>query len=194
MSARGNQLLETADRQLGELAGLVSQGNETVLCLPCPGREKLGDGTVGALASHTADSYLRIAAFLQATNQTPPAWPGGDRTPECDPARSNTPLRHANRGHNDGTHSRDYTAVNSERAGLLERLSASREALSLLADLTDEQLDTVPAAGSFRFCDGQRALDQVISSLLKHQERQIDAIKSAAHHTSLRPGIDPHSG
>jgi hypothetical protein len=30
------------------------------LHLPCAGREKLGDGTVGAVAMHTADNYLRI--------------------------------------------------------------------------------------------------------------------------------------
>jgi hypothetical protein len=62
---------------------------------------------------------------------------------------------------------------------LLERLSTGREALSLLADLTDGQLDTVPPAGSFRFCDGQRTLGEVISGLLKHQRHQIDAVNSA---------------
>jgi len=67
MSERGNQLLETADRQIGELIGLVSRGSEADLSRPCRGRDKLGNGTVGALASHTADSYLRIAAFLKAT-------------------------------------------------------------------------------------------------------------------------------
>ena len=65
MGERGSQLLETADRQISRLICLCSQVDETVLRLPCPGREKLGDGTVGALASHTADSYLRIAAFVQ---------------------------------------------------------------------------------------------------------------------------------
>jgi hypothetical protein len=39
-------------------------------------RETLGDGTVGALASHMADSYLRIAAILQATGEMSPARPG----------------------------------------------------------------------------------------------------------------------
>ena len=73
MSERGNRLLRTADRQISELIGFFSKGGETGLSVPSPGREKLGDGTVGALASHTADSYLRIAAFLQATNQTSPA-------------------------------------------------------------------------------------------------------------------------
>ena len=79
MSERGRQLFETADGQISELMRLVSQVDETVLRLPCPGREKLGDGTVGALASHMADSYLRIAAFLQATDEMSPARTGRHR-------------------------------------------------------------------------------------------------------------------
>jgi len=79
MSERGNQLFETADGQISELMRLVSRVGETRLSLPCPGREKLGDGTVGALASHMADSYLRIAAFLQAADEMSPARPGRHR-------------------------------------------------------------------------------------------------------------------
>ena len=79
MSERGNQLFETADGQISELMRLVWRVGETGLSLPCPGREKLGDGTVGALASHMADSYLRIAAFLQATDEMSPARPGRHR-------------------------------------------------------------------------------------------------------------------
>jgi len=179
MSERGSRLLGTADRQISELIGLFSQGSETGLSVPSPSREKLGDGTVGALASHTADSYLRIAAFLQATNQTSPARPGRHRIPPQLLPHSNAPPRHADGGHNDGTHGRDYTAENVDLPGVIERLTAGRETLSALVDLTDEQLDTVLPAGSFRFCDGQRTLEQVISSLLKHQDHQVDALKSA---------------
>ena len=179
MGERGSQLLETADRQISRLIGLVSRVDETVLRLPCPGREKLGDGTVGALASHTADSYLRIAAFLQTTNEPSPARPGSDRVARLLSARSHTPPRHADSGHNDITDDRAYKAENVGLPGLIERLSTGREALSLLADLSDDQLDTMPPAGSFRFCDGHRTLEQVVSSLLKHQGHQIDVINSA---------------
>jgi hypothetical protein len=48
-----------------------------------------------------------------------------------------------------------------------------------MAELTDDQLDSVPPVGSFRFCDGQRTLEQVVASLLKHQGRQVDAMKAA---------------
>ena len=169
----------TADRQISRLIGLVSRVDETVLRLPCPGREKLGAGTVGALASHTADSYLRIAAVLQTTNEPSPARPGSDRVVRLLSARSHTPPCHADSGHNDGTYDRGYKAENVGLPGLIERLSTGREALSLLADLTDDQLDTMPSAGSLRFCDGQRTLAQVMSSLLKHQGHQIDVINSA---------------
>lgn len=178
MSERGNQLLETADAQIRELIGLFSQRGETALSLPCPGREKLGDGTIGALAMHTADSYLRIARFLQGAGEIPTPRPG-HRTLTLRLARSHRPPRHADSNDNDAMHSRDYVAENVDLPGLLERLSAGREALSLLADLTDAQLDTAPSAGSFRFCDGHRTLEQVVSSLLKHQGHQIDAVKAA---------------
>jgi hypothetical protein len=62
---------------------------------------------------------------------------------------------------------------------VLERLSAGRDALSPLADLTDEQLDTAPPTGIFRFCDGKRTLEQVVTSLLVHQGHQIDAMRAA---------------
>lgn len=57
MGERGTDLLETADRQISELIGLFTAQGKAALSLPCPGREPLGDGTVAALALHTADSY-----------------------------------------------------------------------------------------------------------------------------------------
>jgi hypothetical protein len=184
MSERGIQLLDTADGQISELIGLLSAQGEAALSLPCPGREKLGDGTVAALASHTAGNYLRIAGFLQATDQTPGAHAearhGRQRIPRLLPARGHAPPGHAESGHNEGTPDVEYTAKHVDFHGLLERLSAGRDALRLLADLTDEQLDTVPPTRSFRFCDGQRSLEQVVASLLNHQGHQIDAMEAAA--------------
>jgi hypothetical protein len=73
-------------------------------------------------------------------------------------------------------HDSGYTADDVDLDGLLNRLAAARHAFGLLAELSDERLDTVPPAGSFRFCDGQRTLDQVVGGLLMHQSHQIDAI------------------
>ena|SRR5437660_9814393 len=70
MSERGIRLLETADGQIRELIDLFSTSGDAVLSRPCPGREKLGDGTVAACALHTADSYGRIARFLDGRKQS----------------------------------------------------------------------------------------------------------------------------
>lgn len=116
----------------------------------------MGDGTVAACALHTADRYRRIAEFAQSRSPMP-ARGGPDR----------------------GMHSGGNAAESVDLGGLLERLAASRDALSFLPELTDERLDTVPPAGSFRFCDGQRTLEQVVAALLTHQAHQIDAMKAA---------------
>jgi hypothetical protein len=154
MGERGAELFETADRQISELIGLLTTRGHAALNLPCPGRAKLGDGTVGATASHTADSYFRIAGFLQATVQGQ----GGQVL---------------------GGHGGDYTAENVDLEDLLGRLSAALNALSLLTDLRDEQFDVVPPASDMKFCDGHRTLEQVVNSLLNHQGHQIDALKAA---------------
>ena len=62
---------------------------------------------------------------------------------------------------------------------MLEQLSASRDTLGRIAKLTDSQLDAIPPKGSFRFCDGQRTLEQVLVGLLKHQGHQVEALKTA---------------
>jgi hypothetical protein len=144
--ARAAALFATATDQISELIDLLATQGDAVLMLPCPGRGKLGDGTVGATAAHTAASYHRIAAFLEGTADAD----GGE-----------------------------HQAPSPDRDDLLERLSSARHALASLAQLTDEQLDVVPAASEMRFCDGRRTLEQILSSLLKHQRHQIDAVKAA---------------
>jgi hypothetical protein len=141
------QLLETVEGQISALISLFSSQSEAALSLPCPGREKLGDGTVGACASHTADSYDRIATFLRDG-----VWGGRGGI---------------------------YKAEHVERQGLLDQLPVARGALSVLADLTEQQLDSVPPASDMRFCDGQRSLEQVVTRMLKHQSHSLDVLKAA---------------
>jgi hypothetical protein len=114
MSERGIQLFDTADGQISELISLFSKSGEAALSLRCPGREKLGDGTVAALAFHTADSYLRIAGFLQATSRTSGAQPGSHGTTRLFSARSHTAPGRADGGHDAGTHDGDYRAENTK--------------------------------------------------------------------------------
>jgi len=152
--ARGAALLATATEQISELIGLLSTRGDPGLMLPCPGRGRRGDGTVGATAAHTAGNYDRIAAFLTATVD-------------------------GHGGHASGEHDREHRIENVELDDLLERLSAARDALALLAELRDEQLDLAPAASEMKFGDGRRTLEQILSSLLKHQRHQVDAVKAA---------------
>ena len=148
MSDRAEQLHATADGQIAQLIALLESIDEETLRLPCPGREKLGDGTVGALASHTADNYQRIDGFVHASD------------------RISAPHQ-------------DYAANHTDAGALVAQLSATRDSFRRIADLTDGQLDAIPPKDSFRFCDGQRTLEQVVAGLLKHQSHQVDSLQTA---------------
>lgn len=185
MSERGKQLHATADRQLAELIGLVATLDDTTLRLQCSGREKLGDGTIAASAQHTADNYQRIASFVETsdgmTRGREPNGHGGHRVPRFLRSLGHRPPGHAEHRHaeSSGAHYNQYTADNIDLHALLGQLDATRATLTRIALLTDPQLQTVPPDGSFRFCDGQRTLDQVLASLLKHQSHQVEALNAA---------------
>lgn len=181
MTERGKQLHATADAQVGELIGLISALDEAALRRPCPGREKLGDGTVGASARHTADNYQRIAAFVQTSDRTSstPAVQGGHRVPRLLRALGHGPHQHAEHRPGAGEHDDHYTADTVDVGGVITQLLAARETLADIARLTDNQLDAIPPRDSFRFCDGQRTLEGVLASLLKHQRHQVQALIAA---------------
>jgi hypothetical protein len=153
-NARGAALAATVTSQISELTGLLSSQGDAALARPCPGRGELGDGTVRATTAHSADNYHRIAAFVRATVDGPAEYPP--------------------RGHHG-----EHRAENGTLTDLLERLSAGRDALALLGELTDEQLDLVPAASEMKFCDGRRTLELIVTALLKHQRHQVSAVKTA---------------
>jgi hypothetical protein len=183
MTERASQLHATADGQIGELIALLSRADDSTLRLPCPGREKLGDGTVAACARHTADNYQRIVGFVQTSVRTS----GGHETIQHGAHRVPRFLRalgHRSRGHSEhgpgaGGHGDEYTADRTDLPALMQQLSAARDALGRIAELADGQLDAIPPKDSFRFCDGQRTLGQVLTGLLTHQGHQIAAFKAA---------------
>jgi hypothetical protein len=189
MTERANQLHATVDGQISELIGLVSTLDETTLRQPCPGREKLGDGTVAACARHTADNYQRIAAFVETSDRMSdayaPAHRGGRRIPRLVRALGHGPASNAEHTPGAGQPEHHYTADNIDLGAVVKQLSASRDSLGQIADLTDSQLDAIPPNDSFRFCDGQRTLEQVLANLFKHQDHQADALKAA---TPSQPG------
>jgi hypothetical protein len=184
INERGKQLHATADQQITELIALISTLDEATLRLPCPGREKLGDGTVAAATAHTADNYQRIAAFVQTSDRISeahePTQHGAHRIPRFLLALAHQPADHGEHGPAAGQHEDQYTADTINLTGVAQQLSASRDTLRKIAELTDSQLDAIPPKDSFRFCDGQRTHEQVLASLLKHQSHQLDALKAAA--------------
>lgn len=182
MTERGNALHATADRQIAELIDLMASLDEAALRLPCPGREKLGDGTVAASAGHTADNYRRIAAFVQTSDRMPAGHKNphnGHRIPRLLRALDHGPADHSEHGRGVNQHENSYSADNIDPDAVVKQLTASRGTLRQVAELTDSQLDAIPPKDSFRFCDGQRTLEQVLASLLKHQRHQVDALADA---------------
>lgn len=166
MRQRAERLRTVVDEQIADLMGVVETLDESTLRRPCPGREKLSNGTVGACVRHTADNYQRIAAFVQTSDRT--------SSPQH-PARAH----YAEPGPGAGQHEDQPTADAIDLDDLVKQLSASRDGLGQIAELTDAHLDAIPPKASFRFCDGQRTLEQVLAALLKHQGHQVDALKAA---------------
>jgi hypothetical protein len=150
VSERAQHLAQIADRQIADLAERLSAAGDEGLRRPCPGRAKLGDGTVGTVAAHVADNYHRIAEFVAAIR-------AGDE-------------RHHPQ------HGAAARAREVELDVLLVRLAAAQDALAAIAHLTDEQLHAVPAPGEMKFADGERTLEQIVASLLKHQDHQVAAL------------------
>jgi hypothetical protein len=181
MTGRAVQLQSTADRQISELVALLSTADPAALRSLCPGREKLGDGTIAASVKHTADNYQRIAEFVTTSHRISanhaPTHAAEHRIPPFSRALGHSPAAHEDRH----THSRSdqYTAESIDPPAVLDQLSRTRETLKMIAQLTDLQLETIPPKNSFRFCDGQRDLEQVLHGLLTHQDHQLDALNAA---------------
>jgi hypothetical protein len=152
MTERGQDLHATADGQIAGLIGLMSTLDEVTLRLACPGREKLGDGTVAACARHTADNYQRIATFVQTSDQMSgahaPTQNGGHRFHRFLRAIGHGPADHAEHGPAAGQRDDQYTADSIDLNAVVEQLAATRDTLGRIAELTDSQLDTIPPKDS----------------------------------------------
>lgn len=136
-----------ADQQIGELIALLASIDDPRrLHAACPGRERLGDGTIAAVCSHVADVYARIAEFIATGHSRAPAPHGHSPTLAVDE--------------------------------IITRLTAAREALTVMQDLDDVAATAIPDAGAIRFADGTRTLEEVLTGLLRHQRHQVDAIRA----------------
>jgi hypothetical protein len=184
MNERASRLHGAADEQIGELLDLVSTLDAATSRLPVPGRAKLGDGTVAANARHTTDNYQRIAAFASETERVSATHMRQESLAHRKPSVLRI-LRHrppdAEHGHSGdpGEHDARYTADDTDLGALIEQIGTTRGSLAFIAELSDRQLDAIPSAGSFRFADGKRSLEQILAGLLKHQRHQLDALEAA---------------
>jgi hypothetical protein len=165
MSERGTRLMAKADRQLSEMIEFFGTLEEADLHKPCPdesAEDSAGD-TVGAVAAHMAQGYHFLGKFLQAEGYVPGSPPTGNRK---------------GRGHRYRPgHGRTFPPA--ALPDVVDRLTAGKAPIGLLADLTDEQLDSVPPAGSSRFSDGSRTLEQVIDEVIAHQAAHLVTLKRA---------------
>ncbi len=165
MSERGTQLMAKADGQLSEMIEFFGTLDEADLRKPCPddsAEDRAGD-TVGTVAAHMAQGYHFLGKFLQAEGYVPGSPATGNRR---------------GRGHRYRPgHGRTFPPA--ALPDVVDRLTGAKAPIGLLADLTDEQLDSVPPAGSSRFSDGSRTLEQVIDEVIAHQAAQLVRLKRA---------------
>jgi hypothetical protein len=170
MSERGTALMTKAGRQLDEIAAFLGTLNQADLAKPCAdgsagdtvdaaAAHRAGD-TVGATASHMADGYDHLGRLLPTTGYVPGSQPGGDH--------------HSH----DHSHDHDHARVPEALPDLRARLMGGKARIALLADLTDEQLDSVPPAVGL-FADGRRTLEQVIEAVIAHQAAHFATLKRA---------------
>jgi hypothetical protein len=164
MSARGIDLMTKASRQLDEIAEFLGTLEETDLGKPCAdesagetvgaaGAHGGGD-TVGETAAHMADGYDQLGRLLQTTGYVPGSPTTGDN------------------------HKHDHARTPEALPDLLARLVGGKARIALLADLTDEQLDSVPPAVGM-FSDGRRTLEQVLEAVIAHQAAHLATLKRA---------------
>jgi hypothetical protein len=157
MSERGTRLMVKADSQLSEMIEFFGTLDEADLRKSCPDEsaEHSAGDTVGAVAAHMAEGYHHLGRFLQATGYVPGP-----------PATGNN-------------HGRDHGHAPEALPDIRDWLTGGKTPIGLLADLTDEQLDSRPPAGSSRFSDGRRTLEQVIDAAIAHQAAHLVTLKRA---------------
>lgn len=149
MSERGAGLERKTSRQLDEIIAFLRTLREEDLERPDPDRP---GRTVGEAAAHMAESYHHLGRLLDAQVLAPGLHPVGHvhgRGPEL------------------------------RLSDIMDRAVQARAAVNKVAELTDEQLDIVPAAGTSRFSDGRRTFGQIIEAVIDHQGSHLTSLQAA---------------
>lgn len=166
MSERGTALMTRASQQLEEVIEFFGRLDESDLGKPCPGGD---EDAVRGVATHIAQGYHFFGRFLQTAGYVPGA-----------PA---TGTRHK-RGHQ-YRHGHGRALALKSLPAMVDKLRGAQAPIGLLADVTDEQLDSAPPEGSSRFSDGRLTLAQVINAVIAHQAAQLDMLKRAVPPSTL---------
>ena len=159
-NAHGIELLERVRHQLDEIEAVFAEAHDADLSKRCRDEHGNSAGTVAAAAAHLAEGYARLGRFVHSTGYVPAA-----------------PVGEARDGHAHGDDHRQAPPP-ATVADVLDLLHRVRQPVAVLAELTDEHLDRVPA-NSNRFTDGHRTLHQVIDQMTRHQAAHLPAIKQA---------------
>lgn len=159
MSRRGAELTEKVVRQIDDIADFFVTLSQADLAKPRPPGEAsrksghvAGGRTLGDAAAHIAEGYHFILRFLRSAGYVSGAPVGGS------------------------IHGRGPAPIPSE---LRKRLAEAKTEVGIIADLTDEQLDSVPPPKSSRFSDGRRTLEQLIEKCIGHQAQHLIDLKGA---------------
>ncbi|MCX5302725.1 hypothetical protein OG304_04565 [Streptomyces sp. NBC_00160] len=153
MSERGSELMMRASRQLSEMKEFFGTLSEEDLRRPCAGGDA-GD-TVGAVAAHAAEGYHRLGQLLSQDGR-------GHGRPDAD-------RRDLRPGAGLG---------DSGLSGLVARLAGSEAPISLLAGLTDQQLDgAAPPVPHVSI--GHGTLEGLIEDVITHQAAHLDTLRQA---------------
>jgi hypothetical protein len=154
-------------QQFDEITEFFGTLTDADLRKPCPDKDgDVAGDTVGPAAAHLAEGYHRLGRFLRSAGYAP-----------------GSPATTHGYGHG---HGHDHQRAQAPEAvpdvldvpGLLDWLIDGKAAIGLLADLSDEQLDSVPARVN-QFADGRRTLAQVIDETFAHQAAHLATLKRA---------------
>lgn len=156
MSDRGTELMAKVLEQLDQASALLAGSDESALHRPYVDRE--GDhsaNSVGSAALHFIEGYQKIGRLLKGAGYVSASLAEG------------APQPHGHGKHHD-----------PDMSDVVKGLDAAKIRLTLLADLSDEQLDSVPSVRN-QWADGERTLLQVLDTIIDHQAGHLASLQDA---------------
>jgi hypothetical protein len=154
VSPRSDSLADRIETRSRELTSFLTGLGEADLRAPT---EDPGGRSAGEVVAHLGEGYHEVLAWLGRAAQDPSG--AADTAPAGD-------------GHHDHGGPVDVPAVVHELEHGGVRWAA------LVRGFTDGQLDRVPPATP-GYTDGQRTLEQIVTSMLEHQEAHLNSIRRA---------------